>query len=73
MEFPNKAFELINDSATFNNINVTSKLNETCNDFPIHTVTYSLTNATCNIKFNFSTFVSSINVDANLENPETLP
>ena len=37
---------IFNHPAIFNNINVTFTLKETCNNFPIATVVYNLTNAT---------------------------
>ena len=37
VKFSNKSNDLINAYAIFNNVHVTSKLNETCNDFPIST------------------------------------
>ena len=40
--------ELIILSVIFNNINVTSELNETCTDVPIFTVVNNLTNTTQN-------------------------
>lgn len=69
IEFFNKAVGLINPSVVFNNINLTSKLNETCNDFPIPTIACNLANPI----FDFSTFISNINVDVVSENPESLP
>ena len=49
-----------------------SKLNKTCNDFLIPTVVYNLTNLIRNKMFNFNYFISIINVDAILQNLESL-
>lgn len=73
IEFSNKVVELINPSTIFDNINVKSKLSETCNDFPIPTDLYYLTKLLHNKIFNFNTFIFSVNVDGILENLESLP
>ena len=46
IEFSTKTVGLIILFVIFNNINVTSKLNETCPDVPILTIVNSLTNPT---------------------------
>ena len=69
-QFFNKAVDLVNPFSRFININVTSKIDETCNDSPIAIVTNNLTSPMCNKIFNFNIFVFSINVDTVLENPE---
>ena len=54
-------------------MNVTFKVNETCNNFAIPTAIYSLMNPIRKKKSRFNTLVSSISPDAVLEKPERLP
>ena len=63
---------MFNPSAKFNNINVTSKLNQICPDFPVPIVVYNLTDPIRNNIFHFNTFVSSINTNAILDNSKRL-
>ena len=63
IKFSDKAVRLINPSAIFNNRNTRS----------VCTVVYNLRKPICSKMFNFNTFVFSINLDAILENPESIP
>ena len=64
IKLPDRAVHLINLSAIFNNASIISKLNKTCNNFPVCAVLNNLGKPICNKIFNFNIFVFSINIDA---------
>ena len=71
--FSNKAVEQINIAAIFNTQTVKSTLTDICDEFETPTVVYDLKNTIRSKIFNFNKFVSSIDVDEFLRNPESIP
>ena len=73
IDFDNKAVEMLNLTSIFKSPSAKNSIPSLAKDFDVPTVVYNLGSPTASKIFNFNKFVSSLDVENFISNPESIP